>query len=654
MHHIQKGWRVLGFRGWQEVRLAWMRCTRGWHRVERAAARVAERESTRWLESLRTHPGVVHPHGRKAFQTWAREHPAWAADLEQRVHEMAAGRFEVFDHPAAFALERMPWSEDWRFGWRWKPQYFREYDFYQEGKDTPYDVKWPWELSRLSWLVPLIEAAALTDSGVQHLALRLLRDWEDGNPVAWSVNWMPMEASIRGVFLTLSAGMLAADPATTPELMEPWLRLGVMHGAFVSRTVEWTDVNNNHYIANLAALAMLGRALAPVHRPAAAWHRFGERRLWREILTQFHLDGVNYEMATGYHRLVTELCLLSAVCAERAGAAPPDAVWERLAGAVGYAAAYTRPDGWAPAVGDNDSSRVLAFDGRHTRDHGELIALGVARCGVPLPSIAGESAAVPWLLGAPAAGVGGAETPLLLRFPASGIVIARRRGNYLYADLGEVGLRGRGGHGHNDALGFELSLGGEPVFVDPGTPCYTGDLERHRQARATASHNVVRVDEQEQAPLVGAWRIGSDAAVRDLRAAVEGDEVVIAGEHAGYARLADPVVHRRTWRFEAGRGRLLVLDHITCRGAHRVERFLHLAPGAVIEMDYGAVIVRLRRGTVVRCRWWPEAGARLTDGWAADSYGSERRSEILVLETPVAGSTELSLLVELDPRTSRS
>jgi hypothetical protein len=610
--------------------------------------------ATDWLAALRSGPGIVHPHGPDAFREWAPAHPAWAAGLEERVRGIASGRFEVFDQPAVLPPHQLPWSEDWRCGRRWAPRYFKAYDFYEENKDTPCDVKWPWELSRMAWLLPLVEAAVLADTSASQVALRLLHDWESANPVARSVNWMPMEASIRGIVITVSAGMLASEPATTPAMIQPWLRLGLTHGTFVARTVEWTDVNNNHYIANLAALALLGRALAPVHHPAVAWYQFGESRLWREILTQYYEDGVNHEMATGYHRLVTEMCLLSAMSADRAGAPPPDAVWDRLKEAVRYSAACTRPDGWAPAVGDNDSSRVITFDRRHTRDHGELITVGAGVFGLALPGRADDCAAVPWLLGVPSVEPGFPEATPLRPFPASGIVIVRQGGNYLYADLGGVGLRGRGGHGHNDALGFELALGGGPVFVDPGTPCYTGDLKRHRLARTTASHNVVRVDGQEQAPLVGPWRIGNDAAVRDVRTGVEGDEMVISAEHAGYARLPDPVVLRRTWRFDVRRGRLVLQDQISSRGAHRVERFFHVAPGTRIAMEDGGATLVLPTGVVVRCRWRPDAGARLTPGWVSDSYGSERPAEVLVLDTSVEGPTEVSVVVEVEPRTSRS
>jgi len=495
--------------------------------------------------------------------------------------------------------------------------------------------------------VPLIQHAAL-DAGRRsgQFARGLVTDWERRNPIAWSVNWVPMEASVRGVTLALGAELLAADPSTTPEFIEPWLRLAIQHGEFVARTVEWTDVNNNHYMANLVALVLLGAMLEPVYAPARTWRRFGERWLWREILVEFLPDGVNYEMATGYHRLVTELCLLALLAADRAGRPAPAAVRQRLADAVRYTAACTRPDGWAPAVGDNDSARVLMFDRRHTRDHGELLALGAALLGVPIEGVPPESAAAVWLLGATDTPRAATRGDRLLSFPAGGVYIARDQGNFLFTDVGGVGLRGRGGHGHNDTLGFELHIAGEAVFIDPGVPCYSGDHSRHRAARATSAHNLLRIDGEEQAPISDTWRIGNDAEPTLARSGTEGAEVVITGEHRGYARLSDPVTHRRTWRFDPAVGRLRVLDQVDCRGPHQAERFLHLAPDTRMDLAPGVATLRLARGGVVRCRWDGGSEAAREHAAVSESYGSERPAEVLVLRSAVAGPTELSLLVE--------
>jgi hypothetical protein len=51
----------------------------------------------------------------------------------------------------------------------------------------------------------------------------------------------------------------------------------------------------------------------------------------------------------------------------------------------------------------------------------------------------------------------------------------------------------------------------------------------------------------------------------------------VGGEHDGYARPADPVVHRRTLELDGPGRHLIVRDEILARGRHGVELYLHLA-----------------------------------------------------------------------------
>jgi hypothetical protein len=66
----------------------------------------------------------------------------------------------------------------------------------------------------------------------------------------------------------------------------------------------------------------------------------------------------------------------------------------------------------------------------------------------------------------------GLEQPPIVRrarFDAGGFFVMRGSARtHVFIDCGEVGMRGRGGHGHNDVLSFELMLDGLNVITDSG------------------------------------------------------------------------------------------------------------------------------------------------------------------------------------------
>src|SRR5205814_257658 len=56
--------------------------------------------------------------------------------------------------------ERIDWHRDYRSGARWEPQFAGAIDYADLQRDS--DVKLPWEISRLQWLIPAGQAYLLT------------------------------------------------------------------------------------------------------------------------------------------------------------------------------------------------------------------------------------------------------------------------------------------------------------------------------------------------------------------------------------------------------------------------------------------------------------------------------------------------------------
>jgi uncharacterized heparinase superfamily protein len=157
---------------------------------------------------------------------------------------------------------------------------------------------------------------------------------------------------------------------------------------------------------------------------------------------------------------------------------------------------------------------------------------------------------------------------------------------YLCFNANDVGLSGRGSHGHNDALSIEVSAGGRAYIVDPGTYVYSGDLQQRHEFRSTAYHSTVQIDGREQntTDLHMPFVIGNEAKPRVLEWQTNDDFDKVVGEHYGY-----PVIHRRTVVFNKRERAWVIDDEFTGEGEHLYEVRFHFAPGLDVKVRKRAV-----------------------------------------------------------------
>ncbi|MGI9302868.1 MAG: heparinase II/III family protein, partial [Gammaproteobacteria bacterium] len=362
--------------------------------------------------------------------------------------------------------ENIDWSRDYKTGASWRNQYFRNIDY--ANPDQPSDVKFPWELSRMQWLIPAGQAYLLTGEEKYAVGVRkVLESWIAANPYAHSVNWAcAMEAAMRLIVWSwLFRVFNANDSWADVEFRTDFLICFYLHGDFTLRHIERTDINGNHYTADAAGLVFAGLLLGKGHKPEL-WARTGWSILCEELPRQVHADGVDFEASTAYHRLVAELFLLPAMYRTAMGLDVPEFYRERLTGMGRFTAAYTQPDGQAPFWGDADDARTLPFGGQSINDHRYLSAMigHVFEDEDLLAGFSGSAAELVWGVGLEAARNAKARArardvrPESQAFTEGGFYIASNDVDHVFIDCGPVGLGGRGGHGHNDCLSFEAIL----------------------------------------------------------------------------------------------------------------------------------------------------------------------------------------------------
>ena len=282
--------------------------------------------------------------------------------------------------------------------------------------------------------------------------------------------------------------------------------------SFVATHLE-RDVRGNHLIKNIVALVVAAEAVD--HPDAAKWRRIALRHLSREIDTQILPDGVHFERSPSYHMQVLGDLLQIRACLSVAGL---DAAIARMSDAARH---LVHPDGQVALFND----------------------AGLHMAPVPVETV---------------------ERAGHICLPDGGYYGYRDRGDYVLADMGRLGPDALMAHAHADCGSFEWSVAGQRVIVDQGVYEYVAG-QRRDFARSARSHNVLSLQEADQADFFGAFRCGRRPNVTDVSYQRTSGGFTLRGTHDGYgAALTRTIAYDRSGLRivdEFGGGRVCALLH---------------------------------------------------------------------------------------------
>jgi hypothetical protein len=599
------------------------------------------------LEALRSRAGArffVHPADRSALVAALEAYePEAVAATVRAADEVCSRRVTLMGRGPVELGQPIEWHRDPFSGLGWELRHHSTIDYLD--LDRPSDVRVVWELSRCHQWVTLGQAYWLT--GSERYAAEFVAQWEDwmaANPPGFGVNWTcAMEAAIRAVNWLWAFFLFIEAPAFDEGRRRRFLAALAEHARFILRNLEIGARPGNHYLTDGLGLLVLGTVLQEI-RESHRWLVRGWRIVWGEVLRQVTPDGVDYEHAIGYHGYVLH-CLLVAVSLCRLNdLAPPAAALERVERMLDFTLAYARPDGTFPAIGDADDGSLVDLGRRDPRSHRALLAAGATLFGrSDLKAAAtGFGAANLWWLGP--AGLTAYEAipnkvePVRSRaFPDGGFFVMRGEGRHLVVSgLGD----GPASHLHHDLLSFECWANGTAYVLDPGTYTYTASPEWRNRFRSTASHNTVMVDGYEQTRLLDDPNLfppdGDETARFTLRRWEVGDDLDrFDGEHTGYTRLPEPVVHRRQVWFDKRRGVWATRDLLTGHGTHTVQGFLHLARLDVTVASTDPWVIQVGDRSQRLILAWisnPGLSVAVSYGWLSPRYGVIERAPIVTYE----------------------
>jgi hypothetical protein len=524
------------------------------------------------------------------------------------------------------------------------------------------NVKSVWELSRHHHLTVLAAAWWLThDDAYADVLADQLRSWWRVNPFLSGVHWTSgIELGVRLISWVWVRRLLDEWPKVGDlfETNDEALRQIWWHQRYLAAFRSRGSSANNHVLAE-AAGQLVAACAFPWFAQSDSWRQESARLLERELAANTFASGVNRELATDYHRFVTELCVVAAVEADAAGHPLGSDTWVRLTSSFDAAAAMVDATGRPPRQGDGDEGRGLQVDEPDADPWGLMLGVGAAVVG-PMPWWPATSGSVEATVLAALASrhpVPDRATAQPRAFADAGMYLLRTPVGddpeiWCRCDSGPDGYLSIAAHAHADALSVEVRYGGVELLVDPGTYCYHGEPKWRSYFRSTLAHNTVEVDGVSQMVEGGPflWRTQSGSRVERAEVDDPGMQVWSA-HHSGYDRLGGGVRHARTVTLDPSSRHLLIVDVMTMTSEHRMRLAFHMGPKVAVRVS----------GTLAQLTWATDEGAASADlllpwqlrwtehrgetdsvlGWYSPRFGER------VPSTTLVGTGSCDRLVEL-------
>lgn len=498
-----------------------------------------------------------------------------------------------------------------------------------------------WELNRHQHLITLGIAYWLTgnDRYVDAFCSQT-QGWIKTNPMQHGFNWIyGLEVSIRILAWTAAFQFFRHSSRFKERGGKDFLKSLWQQADYLSNHLQstWTDVLNNHMMAELVGLVLVATAF-PEFRKAKAWREMGLRLLDQQADAQTYSDGVNREQATGYHRFITELLLLI-VARSRQGAIPNmvslENILERMLDYVHYA---MTPIGTNPLWGDSDYGRALGLgQNKDFWDFRPLLSAGAVLFERPDWKFAAgrfdEEAF--WLLGSSGLNiwekldVHPPKDPSRA-FPQAGMYIIRDAWtadtDVAFFRCGPFGLGGENhcAHAHCDLLSVILWVSGQQILVDSGTYTYHGPLRDY--FRVSTAHNTVMIDGCEQAIPIPHfnWRQIPEANCTNWT----GDRVSGELTYPGRVKFMRELSHPQPGLWE-------LVDALKGNDEHLIEWYFHFAPDLEVrlnEKENDRLLAVLKDGIPFLYLYLPREELRyqLRDGWYSYKYGAKHKNRVLV------------------------
>jgi len=499
-------------------------------------------------------------------------------------------KFDFLSHPVQHGDE-VDWSLDPISQKRWDKGF--SFDIIYRGPDRLGDIKLPWELNKHQYFFTLGKIYWMTgnDAFCKEI-ISQIASWIDKNPIHRGINWISsLEIGMRIISWIMAYPFIV-------EKIEKGFRNAFLSSlyhqlTFVEQNLSLVKFANTHLIGEASSLIMGGLFLKS--KKSSRWITKGLKILSIEISKQVSADGIHREQSLNYQRFFLDYYYLILILLRLNKIEYPrmlDCIVEKM---TEFILNSLKPDGLPPPFSDADDARGIYVKQDCVNDYYGILSLGAVlfRRGDFKYVARNLSQEIIWLLGNEGVHSYRQIKPIRpqktsISYKHGGYYIMKgawtSHPSYLIFDCGPLGY-GLAGHGHADALSFQLYYNGFNYLTDPGTYSYNIDYDWRNYFRSTPAHNTISVDGLDQSEIKDrmAWKTSAKAQCNMWLTSEWFD--MVDGEHKGYKRLEDPVLHRRVIFFNKN-DFWIIFDFLKCNSEHIFDYYLHLGLNCYLDLDH--------------------------------------------------------------------
>lgn len=418
--------------------------------------------------------------------------------LALKAERIMDGWITLFSAREVYLGENYDWLTNPDNGYRYDiNQHWTQINDFSEAAG---DIKFVWEKSRFSFLLPVIRYDYHFDKDCSEWVFSEIESWIAANPLNMGPNYKcSQEISLRMFHWLLALYYYRDAPALTDELFASIIQC--IHGQtdHVWQNIDFSRiaVRNNHAVSETLALYSIG-LLFPFLPNAPRWKQKGKAWLEEELCYQIYNDGTFIQYSHNYHRVLVQLLTWAFGLSDANGEQFSGEVYEKAAKTLAYLyQVQVAENGQLPNYGANDGAlffqcsesdfrdyrpqmnalhyfftRKHLYDGDFGEDFQWFTQYGVQRAPREL----------------------GLSRRELAAFPDGGIYVIREGNTLSFIKCAAYKDR----PSQADNLHIDVWCGGVNVLFDAGTFKYNTDETTVRYFFGTEGHNTLMVEQQDQ------------------------------------------------------------------------------------------------------------------------------------------------------------